>query len=184
MLVTVSGGAGAGKTTLATALAAATPRTPAQVLHGDDYYFPGPEHGVWAPDETGVMRLDVGDPRSVDLARLSRDTDTALADSPVVIVEALFARHITPQTTSTRVDVFVDLPADLRLARKIQRKCLRDGFPLDILLRNYLDHRRAAHDRHVEPIRDACHLTVDGSLPADELAQQIWSTAAPALRAD
>jgi uridine kinase len=178
MLVTLTGGAGAGKTTLAAALAATTPQTPAQVLHGDDYYFQSPEHGVWAPDEAGVLRLDVGDPRSLDLARLSHDTDTALANSPVVIIDGLFARHVTPQTACTRFDVFVDLPADLRLARKIQRKCLREGFPLDVLLRNYLNHRRAAHDRHIEPVREDCDLTVDGSLPADDLAQQVWSTAA------
>ncbi|MGW5609383.1 uridine kinase family protein [Streptomyces sp. NPDC003753] len=175
MLVTLTGGAGAGKTTLAAALAATTPQTPARVLHGDDYYFQTPEHGVWAPDETGVLRLDVGDPRSLDLARLSHHIDTALADWPIVIVDGLFARQVTPQMACARFDVFVDLPADLRLARKIQRKCLQDGFPLDVLLRNYLNHRRAAHDRHVEPARDECDLVVDGSLPAHDLAQQVWS---------
>ncbi|MDV6290858.1 hypothetical protein R2F25_35260 [Streptomyces sp. UP1A-1] len=46
---------------------------------------------------------------------------------------------------------------------------------MDVLLRNYLDHRRAAHDRYVEPVRADCDLTVDGSLPADDLAQHIWS---------
>lgn len=176
MLVTLTGGAGAGKTTLAAALAATTPRTPAHVLHGDDYYyFQTPEDGVWAPEETGVLRLDVGDPRSLDLERLSHDTDKALTDLPVVIVDGLFARNVTPQTACSRFDVFVDLPADIRLARKIQRTCLRDDFPLDVLLRNYLDHRRAAHDRHVEPVRAECDLVVDGSLPADDLAQQVWS---------
>ncbi|WP_307865542.1 hypothetical protein [Streptomyces montanisoli] len=125
-----------------------------------------------------MSRLDVGDPRSLDLARLSYDTDAALADSPVVIVDGLFAQRITPQTACARFDVFIDLPADLRLARKIERKCLRDGFPLDVLLRNYLDHRRAAHDRYIEPVRDDCDLTVDGSSPADALAQQVWSAIA------
>ena len=86
MLVTLTGGSGAGKTTLAAALAATAPRVPTQVLHGDDYYFRTVGQGVWAPDETGVPRLDVGDPRSQDLKRLSHDSDTALAHVPVVIV--------------------------------------------------------------------------------------------------
>jgi uridine kinase len=174
MLVTLTGGAGAGKTTLATALAASTPEAPARVLHGDDYYFQTPDQGVWAPDESGVLRLDVGVPQSVDFARLAHDTDAALADAPVVIVDGLFARSVTPRTASARFDIFVDLPADLRLARKIQRKCLRDGFPLEVLLRNYLDHRRAAHEQHVEPLRGGCDLVVEGDRPADELAQQVW----------
>ncbi|MEU4200791.1 hypothetical protein AB0F64_12665 [Streptomyces sp. NPDC026294] len=175
MLVTLSGGAGAGKTTMAVALAASTPQAPVRVLHGDDYYFQTPDRGMWAPDEAGILRLDVGDPRSLDFTRLAHDTDIALATSAAVIVEGLFARHVTPHTADARFDVFVDLPADLRLARKIQRKCLRDGFPLDVLLRNYLNHRRTAHEQHVEPVRDDCDMVVDGSLSADDLAQQVWT---------
>jgi uridine kinase len=178
MLVTLTGGAGAGKTTLAAALVATTSQAPARVLHGDDYYFQTAACGVWAPDESGVPRLDVGDPRSLDLEGLARDIDAALADSPVVIVDGLFARHVAPQTARARFDVFVDLPADLRLARKIERKCLRDGFPLDVLLRNYLNHRRAAHDQHIEPLRDDCDMVVDGSLPVEVLAHLVWTAIA------
>ncbi|MGW2865545.1 hypothetical protein [Streptomyces sp. NPDC001205] len=98
MLVTLTGGAGAGKTTLAAALAATASQAPARVLHGDDYYFQAPEHGAWAPDDSGTLRLDVGDPRSLVFEGLVRDIDAALVDSPVVIVEGLFARHVAPQT--------------------------------------------------------------------------------------
>jgi uridine kinase len=77
-----------------------------------------------------------------------------------------------------RFDVFVDLPADLRLARKIQRKCVRDGFPVEVLLRNYLNHRRDAHERHVEPVRHQCDTVVDGAQDPNTLAHQIWSAIA------
>ncbi|MFJ7250470.1 hypothetical protein ACIQWA_38325 [Kitasatospora sp. NPDC098652] len=64
MLVTLTGGAGAGKTTPAVAPAATVGPERVRVLHGDDYYFAEPGRaGVWAPDETGVLRLDVGHPR-------------------------------------------------------------------------------------------------------------------------
>jgi uridine kinase len=178
MMVTLTGGSGAGKTTLAAALAATAPGAPARVLHCDDYYFQTPEQGVWVRDEAGVDRLDVGDPRSLDLARLAHDVETALAISRVTVVDGLFARRVTPHAACARFDVFVDLPADLRLARKIQRKCLRDGFPLDVLLRNYLNSRRAAHEEHIEPLRDVCDLVVDGSLAAADLAQVVWTAIA------
>ena len=174
MLLTLTGGAGAGKTTLAAALAATAPRTPVTVLHGDDFYFRTPGRGVWLPDEAGVPRLDVGDPRSLDLAALTRAAENALAESAVVIVDGLFARRVAPATAAPRFDVFVHLPADLRLVRKIRRKCLGEGFPLDVLLRNYAD-RRAAHERHVEPERAECDLVVDGGADAAELAGQVWS---------
>ncbi|MFI0980699.1 uridine kinase [Streptomyces sp. NPDC021093] len=178
MLLTLTGGSGAGKTTLAAALADGAPGSPVRVLHGDDYYFDSPEHGVWAPDESGTPRLDVGDPRSVDLGRLTRDAEEALVSSAAVVVDGLFARRVAPAGSYPRFDVFVDLPADLRLARKIRRKCLRDGFPLDVLLRNYLLHRRDAHERHVEPVRHDCDLVVDGDTDPNVLAGQVWAAAA------
>ncbi|MFC6019960.1 hypothetical protein ACFP2T_27655 [Plantactinospora solaniradicis] len=173
MLLTLTGGAGAGKTTLAAALAAQ--RGAITVLHLDDYYhLAEPERGVWLPDETGTPRLDVGDPCSIDFARLNGDAATALATSAVVIAEGLFAIQANPSVPHTRFDVFVDLAADLRLARKIQRKCVREGFPVEILITNYLNHRRDAYDRYTEPARHRSDLVINAELPADLLATQIW----------
>ncbi|GAA1654089.1 uridine kinase family protein [Actinoplanes couchii] len=160
MLLTLTGGSGAGKSTLAAAFDGAV------VLHGDDYYFGTPDHGVWTVDRGGVPRLDVGDPRSVDLDRLGRDAREALDRSPLVIVEGLFAASVRTGGGHDRFDVFVDLAADLRLARKIHRKCVEGDFPLHVLLENYLGARRAAHERHVEPVRHRCDLVVDGAEPA------------------
>lgn len=184
MLLTLTGGSGAGKTTLAAALASQAPASPVRILHGDDYYFSSPGRGVWAPDDSGTPRLDVGDPRSVDLARLARDTEDALARAALVVVDGLFARqvlHVAPPAPYPRFDVFVDLAADLRLVRKIRRKCLRDGFPLDVLLRNYLPHRRDAHERYVEPVRHDCDLVVDGGTEPGAVARQVWAAVGAAV---
>ncbi|MGW1864410.1 uridine kinase family protein [Streptomyces mauvecolor] len=175
MLLTLTGGAGAGKTTLAAALVETAPHAPVRVLHGDDYYFSTPDRGTWTPDEAGTPRLDVGDPRSMDTERLGRDAEAALATAAYVIVDGMFAHHIAPGLPHARFDVFVDLPADLRLARKIRRKCLSEGFPLDVLLRNYVEHRRDAHTRHVEPVRHVCDLVVDATLDPHVLAREVWA---------
>ncbi|SNT51938.1 uridine kinase [Asanoa hainanensis] len=167
-LVTLTGGAGAGKTTLAAAIGAGV------VVHQDDYYhFADPGRGVWMPDENGVPRLDVGDPRSVDFTRLDHDVSDALETSALVIVEGMFAIDVRPTRPCVRLDVFVDLPADLRLARKIYRQCVEGDMPLHILLTNYLNHRRAAYERHVEPSRDRCDLVVDAQLPTEHLAATV-----------
>ncbi|MCX5384082.1 uridine kinase [Streptomyces sp. NBC_00083] len=178
MLVTLTGGAGAGKTTLAAALTDRAHEGSVRVLHGDDYYFRTPGRGAWTRDEAGASRLDVGDPRSMDQERLNREVDAALAVATHVIVDGMFARHTAPRTQHSRFDVFVDLPADLRLARKIARKCLREGFSLDVLLRNYLGHRRDAHARHVEPLRHSCDLVVDATLAPEVLARTVWEAVA------
>ncbi|GIG65347.1 hypothetical protein [Phytomonospora endophytica] len=169
MLITLTGGAGSGKTTLAAALTAT-------VLHGDDYYFGSPaEGGIWShdPDGSGPW-IDVGDPASVDFARLNEDTAAALGTGRVVVVEGMFARMVAVECR--RLDVFVDLAADLRLARKIERKCVRGGFPLEVLLRNY-PRRRAQHEQHVEPLRAACGLVVDGGASVEVTAKSVRDAA-------
>ncbi|MFE6720621.1 hypothetical protein ACFVDU_23930 [Streptomyces albidoflavus] len=135
MLLTLTGGAGAGKTTLAAALVEASPVGSVRVLHGDDYYVDGPECGVWVPDEEGVLRLDVGDPRSVDDGRLAGDVAEALAASSVVIVEGLFApldvllrnylgsrrsaheRHVEPERAVCDLVVEAVVPAGVLASR-------------------------------------------------------------------
>lgn len=165
MLITLTGGAGSGKTTLARALA----NTGATVLHGDDHYFTAPEDGgVWAFDaDGGGPWLDVGDPASIDFPRLNAATATALAGGGIVIVEGLFARMVAPGVACSWLDVFVDTAADLRLARKIERKCVHGSFPLEVLLRNYLTRRREQHELFVEPLRTTCGLVVDGTAPVE-----------------
>jgi uridine kinase len=158
VLVTISGGAGAGKTTLAAALAG--PRTDVAVLHLDDYCGEAP---------------DAGDPGSVDFARLDADVAGALTRNAVVVAEGMFAFRVgVAATPGARFDVFADLPADLRLARKIHRQCVEGGAPLDLLLSSYVAHRRAAHERHVEPARQIADLVVSTEAPAEQLADQIW----------
>ncbi|MFF9640829.1 hypothetical protein [Kitasatospora aureofaciens] len=39
-------------------------------------------------------------------------------------------------------------------------------------------HRRAAHERHVGPLRARCDLVVDGALAPEALAGQVWAAAA------
>ncbi|MEV0130286.1 zeta toxin family protein [Dactylosporangium sp. NPDC050688] len=87
MLLTMTGGAGAGKTTLADTLAdaLAVQGEAVTVLHLDDYYhFTDPTRGSWIPDETGTPRLDVGDPRSIDFAGL--DSGVPQAAFPMRVV--------------------------------------------------------------------------------------------------
>ena len=172
MLLTLTGGAAAGKTTLAAALVETFAPRAVSVLHIDDYYFATTSDGVWVADQDGVPRLDVGDPRSVDFARL----ETALGGLPpdaVVVIEGMFAQRVGPRTGAGRLDVFVDVPADIRLARKIERQCVNGSVPLKVLLHNYIQFRRRAHETYVEPARHRCDLIVDGTRPVTELAALI-----------
>jgi uridine kinase len=185
VLITLTGGPGAGETTLARALAATAPEGREVVLlHGDDYFVADRSSGVWRPDAQGVPRLDVGEPASLDRGRWECDVAAALRGDRPVIADGLFAAMTRAGRAETglgqpgRLDVFVDLDADLRLVRKIERTCVQGGFPLDVLLRNYTEGRREAFLRHIEPLRAHCRLVVDGARPADENAVLVWAASA------
>ena len=177
MLLTPTGVPGAVKTPLPMALAATPEGRGAVLLHGDDYFSTDPSRGVWRPDPQGVPRLDVGDPASLEWDRWERDVASALhGGRRPVIADGLFAAMTAAGRESPgRLDVFVDLDADLRLVRKIRRKCVQGDFPLDVLLRNYTEARREAFTRNVEPLRERCAMVVDGARPAADNAADVWA---------
>jgi uridine kinase len=103
LLLTLTGGAGAGKTTVAAEFGEAV------VLHGDDYYVTGRDRGVWLPDRSGTPRLDVGDPRSVDTA-CDFPLDVLLANYLDHRREA-HTRHVEPLRDHCDLVVDGSLPA-------------------------------------------------------------------------
>jgi uridine kinase len=84
----------------------------------------------------------------------------------------IFALTLACVTDRARWRVYVDVPADLRLARKALRK-IHEGRDPRHVLRGYLEKGRAAHDRHVAPTREHANLVLDGTEPVPDLIKQL-----------
>jgi len=179
----VSGGSASGKTTLARRL-----RTDlsAVVLSQDRYYrdhldptvnFDHPHAIDWAMFESHVHALCSGTRVSApcyDFATHRRLTSrsTLVEPAPIVIVEGLHVLTRPGVHEQLDLKVFVDVPADLRLVRRIRRDVAERGRSVESVLDQYERHVRPMHLAHVQAGHDMADLVVDGRhAPGDNVVR-------------
>jgi uridine kinase len=177
----IAGGAGSGKTHLARALAQNAPGT--QLIHLDLCYHTDPDLAPSVPRFDGPGRVvDFSDPAALDPVRIKAAMDAASAarNTPLIIVEGVFALTLPELEHQAAWTVFVDAPADIRLVRKALRK-LDEGKDPITTLRGY-ERNRAAYERYVHPTRERAQLVLDGTLPVDDLLAQLNGHLATGVR--
>jgi uridine kinase len=87
-----------------------------------------------------------------DYATHARSEDwVPLAPAQFIILEGIFVLHYKQILRRLDLSVYVDLPADVRLLRRIRRDMNERGLPLEETLRLYENFVRPMHDRFVEP---------------------------------
>ena len=179
-MIGVVGGSGAGKTPLVWSL---TDRLGADVsvLWFDEYY-----HDLvhLTPDERALVNYDHPDSLDVDL--LVSHLDGLLAGRPAEVPVYDFTTH-TRTGTTRRVDprpvivvdgilvlafpvirerldvsVFVEAPAEVRLARRLDRDVRERGRTPESVRTQFAATVAPMHDAFVSPCRDLADLTLDG----------------------
>ncbi|MFD8666237.1 uridine kinase [Streptomyces microflavus] len=175
-LLALAGGAGSGKTTLAEAFARARPKT--VLLHLDRLFHTQADRAPLVPNLNGTGRvIDFSDPRSIDWDRVHQVIH-ATPNHELIVIEGTFALDEQIRRIA-RWTVYLDTPADLRLARKTLRK-IEAGADPRIGLLGYLARGRDGHREHVAPIKHRADLVLDGTLPVEELTDQLSNVLAPA----
>jgi uridine kinase len=168
-VIAIAGGSGSGKSWLATHLQQKL-GSRATLLAQDWYYR----------DRTGVdpqaaRKLNFDHPRAIEqklflehLETLRRGQPVArplynyathirsvetqsVPAAPVVIVEGLFLLHDARLAERFDDSIFVDVPADVRLARRIRRDAAQRAIDLGETLRLYETFVRPMHERFIQP---------------------------------
>ena len=179
-MIGVVGGSGAGKTTLVWGLADRL-GADVSVLWFDEYY-----HDLvhLTPDERALVNYDHPDSLDVDL--LVSHLDGLLAGRPAEVPVYDFTTH-TRTGTTRRVDprpvivvdgilvlafpvirerldvsVFVEAPAEVRLARRLNRDVRERGRTPESVRTQFAATVAPMHDAFVSPCRDLADLTLDG----------------------
>ena len=179
-MIGVVGGSGAGKTTLAWGLEDRL-GADVSVLWFDEYY-----HDLvhLTPDERALVNYDHPDSLDVDL--LVSHLDGLLAGRPAEVPVYDFTPH-TRTGTTRRVDprpvivvdgilvlafpvirerldvsVFVEAPAEVRLARRLDRDVRERGRTPECVRTQFAATVVPMHDAFVSPCRDLADLTLDG----------------------
>jgi uridine kinase len=177
LLVGIAGGTGSGKSWLADFLAERLPGLTAR-FQEDWYYLDN--SGL---DEAAAARLNFDHPAAIETPALLRDLDalraghavrtpkydyatharlaeaTLVEPAPVILLDGLFVLHRPALRRRLDIGVFVDVPADVRLIRRLRRDIDVRRIPAEETLRLWESFVHPMHERFVAPsARHATHL--------------------------
>ena len=197
----ICGGSGAGKTTLCERLRERLGETGASVLAFDAYYrdlshlpFAERRRGNFDhPDSLDrdlfLQHLDAlkhGIDVDVPVYDFSTHTMTGrfehVAAAPLLLVEGILL--LASEEVASRLDysIFMDVPEDVRLRRRIQRDMSERGRPEDHVRRQFAATVAPMHDAFVQPSRHRADRIVAGT-GAGELADELMTMLTPATAA-
>lgn len=175
----ICGGSGSGKSELARALVAALPHEQAVLVELDSYYhtklkFPREVYGNFdhplSLDEDllveHLQRLKAGhaikkpcyDFTVHDRARFFEE----ISPKPFIIIDGILLFALQQVAQLVDLSVFVDTPADIRLARRLLRDVRERGRTLDDVLAQYLKTVRPMHEEYVEVFKSKTDILVSG----------------------
>jgi uridine kinase len=190
IFVGVAGGTGAGKTALVREL---IDRLGGALLDLDSYYrdraaMPEEARHRLNYDEPGaidhqllVEHIDrLADGRSVpkpvySFASHTRVGETVLGPARLIVVEGLFTWWWEPVRKRLAVKVFVDAPADLRLARRLLRDVTERRRSAEHVIEQYVQTVRPMHALYVEPGRTSADLLITNDGPLSEAVDRVTS---------
>ncbi len=164
-VVAIAGGTCSGKSTLTDRLEALfAPRCKTVAIHMDAYFKKEPPTTI-API-TRKEYVEHNSPDTLELDRLYADFQRITAegsDARLVLVEGLFALYLDELRERADLKIFVDLPSDERLTRRIV-KHMGWGQTYEQVTERYLDTVRFRHNELIEPTRWHADLIVNGVL--------------------
>ena len=197
----ICGGSGAGKTTLTGRLLERLGDTDASVLAFDAYYrdlshLPFAErrqrnydHPDSLDSELFLEHLDaLKRGVSVDVPVYDFSTHTLsgrferVQAAPLLLVEGILLLALAEAVDRLDYSLFLDVPEEVRLQRRIQRDVAERGRPPDHVRRQFAATVAPMHDAYVQPSRRrADRIVAAACVDADHLADELTAMLAPAV---
>jgi len=181
-IIGITGGSGAGKTTLIKLLRDAFTEDELCVVSQDDYYRPREEQKA---DKLGVINFDL--PSSIDrksfkddikklllgetIERLEYTFNNDLATpkmltfrpTPVIIVEGLFVFHLKKIRKLLDLKVFMQAKENLKVIRRITRDQIERDYPLDDVLYRYQNHVLPTYEKYILPYMHEADIIINNN---------------------
>ncbi len=176
----ICGGSGAGKTTLTRQLLDLLGTRFVSVLAFDSYYrdlsaMPMSERVVRNYDHPDSLDSELF-VTHLDLLRSGRSIDVPVYDfathtrrpvterveaHPLVVVEGILLASFPEVAARIDLLVFIDVPEDIRLARRIRRDVAERGRRSDDIRRQFIETVAPMHDLYVEPNKGSADRVVE-----------------------
>ncbi|MBN2585279.1 uridine kinase [Patescibacteria group bacterium] len=190
-LVAIAGGTGSGKTYIAKKLQAIDPKRISIVSH-DNYYkdrsnVPIADRKKLNYDEPSALdnqlfieqlkqlKKGVGvDMPQYDFSTHTRKTDTIpFSPTPIILIEGILILENSDIRELFDLKIFVDVDADIRLARRLKRDVGERDRTFQESINQYLVSAQPMYDLYVEPGKDYADLIVQNNGTVDDLADAI-----------
>ena len=195
----ICGGSGAGKTTLTRRLLERFGERDVSILAFDAYYrdlghLPFAERRRRNFDHPDSLDGDLF-LQHLDALRQGSDVDVPVYDfsshthsgrfervraAPLLLVEGILLLAFEEAAGRLDYSIFMDVPEEVRLQRRIHRDVTERGRPEDHVRRQFAATVVPMHDAYVQPSRRRADRIV-ASTGADELADELMTTLAPAM---
>lgn len=191
-ILLIAGGTGAGKSRLAGRLAATLGPDTVTILNADDYYR---DLSDLTEPERHLLNFDHPDALDWPLLcqhlaalRAGRAIDRPVYDftchcrtghclhippTPLIVAEGILLLSRPDVCALGAVRVFIDVPADIRLARRLQRDISERGRNADSVIEQYLRSVRPMHAQFVEPSRKNAHLVLHSADDTTPVLQRV-----------
>ena len=171
MIIGLCGGSGSGKSTIIEMVKEYFPGQ-VSVLDMDNYYisrdelsfeerrtvnYDIPESLDWEMLVDHIKNLKKGE--SIEQPRFTFQTyerteeTVTTVPSPILIVDGIFSFYHRELRALYDWKVYVDVPADMRFARRMLRNMKRYGRTAEFEMEQYFDKVRPMHEKYVEPCR-------------------------------
>lgn len=193
-VVGIAGGTASGKTTVATQYA----KEVGAALVGHDRYYYNIQNprgfNFDHPDalETSLLVQQLAElkqGKAVDLPvyvfgshHRSPETER-LEPAPLMVVEGILVLSDERLRSCFDFMVFVDVPADIRLIRRLRRDTITRGRSMESVLSQYEETVRPMHERYVQPTSTYASLTLDGQRSVTELVGELAAAVEAGRRA-
>lgn len=186
-LIGIAGGTGSGKTTVAKDLQSADPNNVLIISH-DNYYK---DHGNLSLEEREKLNYD--EPASIDEElfvkhiralkngeaidmplydfgpNLRKKETVRVEPKPVIIIEGILILTDARIRDILDLTIFIDLDADIRLARRIMRDMAERQDSAQESINQYLASAQPMYDKYVEPGKDEADLIINNEGTFEEL---------------
>ncbi len=181
LLIGIAGGSCAGKTTLAGEVKKSLPDQTMEWLPFDAYYkpldhlslserhhqnFDSLEILEWKLLVKDLKHLKSGRAASIPLYDFTLHTRSSrtrkVLPAPIILVEGILLFAVPAILPILDLKVFLQVPADIRLCRRIERDMRERGRTASMVIKQYLATVRPMHEKFVEPSRAEAELVVGG----------------------
>ncbi len=180
LVLGIAGGSGSGKSTFAAALVERLQPLKTAVISTDGF-FKRPLPTMVSP-VSGKTYDDWNSPDAIDIDRLMASVDGLISgDADVVIIEGLSVFCFDALLRLMHLKVFIDLPSDERMYRRIKRNMQMWGISMEEVADYYLEAAKFAEEQHFLPTRVKADIIVNGYADYDKPLALIaaWVKAQP-----